>query len=594
MKIHIIKYFFVALLAFSIVGCEDYLEEVNPNEISTDSYWRNLNDCKTGLVAVYNQLRNGGIIGLSEENSRADLVWPGWGRPNTNNEYYLQTFTDASAAPNTKWSALYTGVFRANQVIKGLEGIKDAMITEEDIEDWEQTMGQARFLRGFFYFHLHNAFNNGSVIIYKFVPLVEEDFYQPLSTSEEVLAFYRADLEYAHENLPVEWTKYDNGEILDPQNAGRVTQGAAAALLGKSYLYEKDYANAIKYLEMVTGDSRYKLVDVSENMTTKGELNQESILEIVYSMDFKTEETQWSAEGTTNTFNMLYAPAGSLGGWRANYPSCWLIMAYKNDAMDTNDPRNNVPDPAGGEKLRKYSLRTSYSVALVDDEDLQYYGLTCAQATFFNNKETAYFRKYTNWDIYGKKGENEANPAERSGINFRVIRLADVYLMLAEAYIKGGSDDAGVSEALKYINRVRFRSALRLLGMAADSENPGATHDETAYDAQAVMDHLMYVERPLELAGEGIGIRQYDMRRWGITAQRLRDLSTRLYYVTDFPFVKEDGKADTRWGAVLNEGVHPEGGQQLIDFQQAANNYIESEHAYYPIPRDERLTNPKL
>lgn len=591
MKIQILKYFAIALFTFSIVGCEDFLEEVNPNEISTDSYWRNLNDCKSGLIAVYNQFRNGGISTLSSENCRADLVWPGWGRPNTSNEYYLQTFTDASQSANDKWSALYTGIFRANQVIKGLKGIESSMVTLEDKDEWSKTMAQARFFRGFFYFHLHNSFNNGSIIIIDFVPLVESDYYQELSTSEEVMAFYRADLEYAHANLPLEWTKYDQGEIADPQNAGRVTKGAAAAVLGKSYLYAEDYAKAIEYFEMITTDSRYMLAGVADNMTTRGELNQESILEVIYSMDFKTEETQWSAEGTTNTYNMLYSPKG---GWRSNYPSCWLIMAYKGDKMDTNDPRNYVVDENGGDKLRTYSLRTSYSLALVDDEDLPYYGLTCAQATFFNNKETAYFRKYTNWDIYGKNGEKEAVPAERSGINFRVIRLADVYLMLAEAYIKGGSDETGVDKALMYINRVRFRSALQLLGKSGVSENPGATHDESDYTAQEVMDHLMYVERPLELAGEGIGIRQYDLRRWGITRERFQDLSTRLYYAEDYPFIKEDGKADTRWGAVLKEGTHPEGGYQLIDYQQAANNYVETEHAYYPIPNSERLANPNL
>lgn len=580
MKKIILKYLAIGLVLFLPFACSDFLEETNPNEMSTDSYWKTLDDCESGLTAVYNSFKNGSVMRMGDEYNRSDMTWPGWGRPNTTNSYYLQTFTDASDAPNDKWDALYKGIFRANQVIAGV----DALIgTGVDEERASELMGQARFFRGLFYFYLHNSFNNGSVLIYDFVPKDEAEFYQTVRPADEVRAFFTADLEFALANLPAKWT--------NSKDLGRVTAGAAAAVLGKSYLYAEEYDKAADYFRDVIENQAYGYAlapNVGDNFTTKNELNQESILEVVYSLNYKNELTAYDEGNTSSTLNFLVSP---VGGWRAIYPSCWLIMAYKNDQMDVNDARNYVTDEDGTQRLRTYSLRTSYSVALVDDVDMDYYGVITAEGTAFNNNETSYYRKHSNWDICeNEKDISQATP--RSGVNYRVIRLADVYLMYAEALIKGGTDGSGLDEAMKYVNRVRHRSALQLIGANGTGEFSTADHNNVVYDAQSLMEHLMYVERPLELSVEGNAIRTIDMRRWGITKQRFEELSLLRYHKDDYKFVNSKGKNVTRWGGILLEGEKD--AKDLIDYQQAAQNYNEAAHSYWPLPSIEIITNPEL
>jgi starch-binding outer membrane protein, SusD/RagB family len=415
------------------------------------------------------------------------------------------------------------------------------------------------------------------------VPKDESEFSQPLQPADKVQEFFRKDLEYALTNLPFKWTQN--------KDLGRVTTGAAASVLGMSYLYAKDYAKAAQYFKDVIENPNYGYAlapSIGDNFTTRREFNEESILEISYSLAFKPEINPYAEEQVSNTLNFMVSPTG---GFRTIYPSSWLIMAYKKEEMDVNDPRNYVTNADGTRRLRTYSLRTSHSIALPDDLDQSYYLVTSAQGAVYNNGETAYYRKYSNWDIV--KNEKDIQPTTRSGINVRVIRLADVYLMYAESLIKGGADDGAVKEALKYVNRVRHRSALRLLGQPTESEFPAASHDQKSFTARTLMDHLMYIERPLELSIEGHATRLIDLRRWDITKQRFQELSTRKYYGEHYVFTTIDGKSATRWASVLTEGTKT-GYVVMTDYDQAAKNYTEAAHAYWPLPNSELITNPSV
>lgn len=585
-------------LVFSTSCTEDFLSETNPNELSTASFWKNNTDLNLGLVAVYNGFKNTSILNLNPENLRADLNYPGFGRPNPNERfgsYYDHTYSNAQNEINQKWGSIYITVFRANQVIENGNRLLTTY-TDEVLKD-EATLiiAQARFIRGLMYTYLYNMFNEGSVPIIDFVPKDESEFYQPLSPATDVKAFYLADLEFAYENLPPVW---DNNADL-----GRVTAAAAAAELGRSYLYEENYTKASEYFTDIITNADYGrslTPHINDNFSEAEEHNSESILEIGYSRDFKSELTPGNPENVSADLARIFSPE-SVGGFRTGLPSCWIIMAYKNEVLDTNDPRNYVPceageagcDPVSLTRLRSYSIRTSHSLALVDEQDTPYYGGELpALLRSFNSRETAYYRKYTNWETVDS--ERDIIPNNRSGINVRLVRLADIYLMQAECLIKGGTDAAGLEEAIELINDIRHRSALQLIGLSGTGKYPGADHDDVVYDAQSLMEHLMYVERPLELSVEGHAVRFIDLRRWGILKQRFQDLSTRKYHAVLYSFKDEDGNTINRFGSVLLEGEDPSGNFTFVDYEGAAANYIESIHGYYPIPSNEILANSNL
>ncbi|GAB1855495.1 hypothetical protein MHTCC0001_03290 [Flavobacteriaceae bacterium MHTCC 0001] len=605
----------VLLLAFAgiMFGCsEDFLEETNPVELSANSFWLNIDDLETGLTAVYNAFKSGSVLRLTDEYNRSDMTFPGFGRPNTSNVYWLQTFNSSSSGPNAKWAALYKGIFRANQVIEATERLYPDFSGETQ-ERADLVLAQARTFRGLFYFYLHSGFNEGAVPLIDFVPKVQDDYFQPISSANIIQDFFRADLEYGVNNLPI---SYSEGE------KGRLTSGAALALLGKSYLYEGNYTIAAQIFKTIIDEYPYALTpDIGSNFTTRDEFNQESILEIGYSLNYKAGEPVFGESQNSSTISFAFAPANA-GGFRSVYPAVWLNAAYRNEKLDMTDPRNTVegivfqsnglPDTYEDGELdengvprqegeiktetrpRRFSLRTSASIALPDDEDTPYYLGTSAQGGQYNNNEHSYYRKHTNWDIT----DNErviSQTFPRSGVNMRLIRLADIYLMYAESLIAGGTNNGGVEEALIYINRVRRRSGVELLGMDGTGEYPVNQHDNITYNASSLMDHLMYVERPLELSLEGNAIRTIDMRRWGITKERFTDLASREYWSDNYPYMDKDGDPKTKFGAVvLTESNGNDPKSQWTEFEQAAFNYIDNVHGYWPIPNGETIGNPNI
>ena len=621
-------------LAILTASCDtdDFLTQVNPNELSTGSFWKTNADLQMGQVAVYNAFKNTNILNIIAESYRSDLAWPGFGRPNPNANnrflpFYQHNFNDSTNEINTKWEALYTLIFRANQVIVNGQRLMESYTSETAIEEATIVIAQARFMRGLAYSYLYYSYNNGSVPLIDFVPNGEEEFYQPLAPASDIKDFYIADLEFAYENLPATW---------DSNNNGRVAAPAAAAELGRSYLYDKDYEKASEYFTDIMNNPAYGLAltdHIGDNFSEAGEFNSESILEINYATNFKTEENAGTTENVASNLARAFAP-GSHGGFRTIVPSAWIIMAYKNEKKDTSDARNYIDcdaatdsdcDPVTNQKLRKYSLRASHSLALPDEDATPYYGPHLpGQVSPFNNGEPAYYRKYTNWETM--ESEQDFLPIGRSPINTRLVRLADIYLMQAECLIKGGSDEGGVVVAMALINEVRKRSALELIGPSAGSRYPGSDHDDVSYNAQSLMDHLMYEERPLELSVEGHAVRFLDLRRWGVIKDRFIDLSTKDYWCDNFwntpTYSSNDAEpvVGTRFQSVLTEGkpwepIAPKNANgndldredlkddnsfkngtynQYFDFEGAAANYIESVHGYYPIPNSEVTANPNL
>ncbi len=736
------------VLATSLTSCEDFgdsmLTQNNPNEMTTDVFWANLDDCNAGLNAVYKTFSNQNIYLIGEESNRADITWPGvYPAFTTTNEYYNHQFTDASASIGAKWATLYEGIFRANQVIKGLEGIKADMTTDDDMRSWELIMGQARFFRGLFHHYLNKTYNEGNVPIMNFVPANESEFLLPCSESQLVKDFYREDLKYAESVLPVKGAEDDWSR--DTGTMGRVTSGAASTVLGVSYLYDNEYATAKTYFKKLLDNSSYALTNsYKDNFSSVNEFNSESILEISYSLDYNTEYGLWDARNLSNTLGLILAP-GTVGGWGPTViPSYWLTRDFMREPVDRLNPNNVVklehdihgdiyyfneksvtettdggkiyhsypviPNPknhlvdqemtyytkkievdasgvpvqkdltslseeeinkiytllASGDKARpirayansqgkeniaytspdgktsitnqqtgdvweifyddagepyRYKVHTeraSSSIVLFTEMDMPYYKNPQPYVVWPLSNAISCYRKYTNWDIC--ETEKDISPLVRSAINFRMLRLSDVYLMYAECLIEGGTNEGGVSEAMQYINRVRKRAGTVLIGSESDAmaEFKGsATYQDTPdvegtsrsyvnlYErdgedyviatANDVMKHLMYKERPLELCLEGHSIRFNDMRRWGITQSRFDELSRQAYATWAFPYYSletKEFKESWTWGMDYDENLKSTFSGPKYQYIDAASNY--KDKAYYPIPNDEALANPEI
>ncbi len=571
---------FILTLSLVVSACDnaEFLDEKNPNLIATDNYWKNLDETNATLNSTYAVMFNHYVLSLLEESWRSDMGWPGYGRPTPNQDqgraYYYKTYTNDDLSIQNKWDALYQGIFRANQTIEALQALEGTV----DEEAWTLQMAQARFFRGLFHFYLHTSFNQGEIVIRDAVPVTQEDFNKGVSPSSEVMTFFREDLNYAYANLPANYEETSSN--------GRVTAGTAATILGTSYLYEEEYNQAMVLFNDVIDNPGYgyRLVNPEVLFTLDGEFNDESIFEINYNVTHRPELGQWDELSQTNRLAFFFR------GVYTAMPA-WALYKYKTEPMDPLDDRNYYIDPIAGRTLRNVPLRASQMVTLVEDSQTLYYLTDYVSENMLKDPigwGFGHLKKYSNHDHLESEDDNPEG-GWNSGKNVVVNRLADVYLMRAETKIKTGD----ITGALADINAVRSRWGLVLLGPALDGTR---TYDAETYTAETLMDHLMYVEKPLELCNEGYSIRWTDLRRWGIIDENFERLANEVYHSVDFTYTKLEGEEVTS-GVSLQFGPDTSGtASHVIDYEYdlTSDNYIPELHDYLPIPLSEITTNSSI
>ncbi len=628
----------LVVIAFSFQSCSDELEQLNPNALTLGTFWQNAGDLNSGLNAVYASLRDENILGIEWEYTRTDIAVPASQRSkSTGNPIYEQTFDLTTNQVQNKWDACYKGIFRANQVIDGYKKIESTFVSEDAKVSALLIVAQARALRGYFYYVLHHSFNNGSLPLFDSVPVDLADFQKAFSTSEEVLAFYRADLQFGMENLPGTYNAWQSE--VGNGNLGRITGGFCEALFAKSYINENDFATAEIYLKNVIDNYGYNLTsDLAECLTGMAEFNEESIFEINYSYDANP-----LGLGEQNLSQRI---SHRLNDGNVVQFSTWLTLKYRNERADPLDPANLVNrniyqsngelDSIQENVVRYYSHRMNNSMSSVDDRDGTMYGEnnaiygTAVSAAVHARQYPNFIKKFTGWNVNnGGAGEDESpEKNDRSDINIPIMRLAEVYLLYAECMIEKGD----LSEALRYINRIRKRSHLILLGKSTESSAEFASGTTTYMDdidldtsngAQPVtlsnlMEHLRFTEKPLELSLEGD--RTIDLRRWGVWKDQLIHLASFEYDSWNYKN-NAMGKNPTRWrcfpmptGEIptySDPNLPPYAFRQpkenpadlfvngnrrakephLRDVLTGSQNFIEDLHSYLPIPQDEINAN---
>ena len=437
-----------------ITSCKDLDDMKNPNEPTVETYWVSEDAAINGTNAVYAALQRKGtyrrwIYFVTDVCSDLGFSSSPWTDLSNVSKF---KYTNYNFEVNYEvWQDHYRGIFRANQVLKRVPEI------EMDLTLKNRLLGEARFLRALYYYNLVNLYGN--------VPLAKE-----LKEGSEQLSGYpqegipavwsliEEDLLFAKANLP---------ETYDDDNVGRATWGAATALLAKAYMQQHKYAEALPLLKEIVESPLYSLVpNYADNFRHDTENNSESIFEVQFSDEFMNGPDQ---DGTaTSSLGCNRARFFSPVGWSDAEANGWYVEAFKS----LNDPRINA-------------------TYVYDNEDQLYYGLTYDDLPKTGGRISTWFNKYLRSyyvDVEGEKNDD-------SPINYRVIRLADIMLLYAEALNETGGD-AGMVQDL--IQQVRDRSG------AGASPFPGM-----GFTVAEQIEN----ERILELSGESQ--RWFDLRRYG-------------------------------------------------------------------------------
>jgi starch-binding outer membrane protein, SusD/RagB family len=468
-SIHI--FYFIALVFFMASCSEEFLELEPKTDQVEANYYQNEDQAFLAVTAVYDaySVQNWQFVPTMSDIFSDDAFCGGSNVNDMSQWHEMEMFnmTPENNAAVDLWNRCYSGIYRANLYLEKQENVQ--WETEGMKERLE---AEASFLRAYFYWDL--------VRHYGYVPLITEvlpsvEDYKDIaqSTPDEIFTQIATDLLQAVSALPVN---------VAANEKGRITKGAAQALIARIYLYhegfakpvvgvtnwsngsttiDKNYAQAA--LEEIIASNAYSLVpNYNDLWDWENQNNEESILEIQYSD--KANSGDWGGWNINGNFSSVWYsvrnPVGDNGsvfpGWSFAVPT-WSLA----NEFEAGDPRKDA---------------TIYNA----EERLDDYTRAFMNTGFFN-------RKYMALNAYIGSG---GDPNHNFPRNFVDIRYADVLLMAAELFL-----DDNPAKALDYLNQVRTRS----LGEGA------------ALSAITLDD--IYHERRVEFGGEGL--RKWDLLRRG-------------------------------------------------------------------------------
>ncbi len=406
-----------------------------------------------------------------------------------------------------RWSALFGGVNRCNAVLDLINQIPDGDFTQQE--------GEALFLRGYFNFELQKFYGNVPFISVE--NLVNEEFNQP--NPGPIWAQIEADLSAAIQNL--------GDEIV----TGRANAWVAKAFLAKAYLYQGKYAEALPLFNDVINNGPYALnEEFVNNFNAAGENGPESMFAIQFASD-NGRSFNGNGAGTLNFLNG--GPLGTCCGFYQ--PTQDLTNTYQTDGsglplLDTY-AATDVASDYGINSDEAFDLHTGPLDPRIDYTigrrgiDYNGFGLMPGKEWIranFTDISGPYLTKKNMYQA-SEVGDNRGIGgwgSDWSGINYNIMRFADVLLMAAEAAVEQPSPNLPM--ALDYVNRVRNRAKNMSYVQALDANNNPIPDTDAAnyqiepyasFPDQAFARKAIRFERRLELGLEGH--RLFDLRRWG-------------------------------------------------------------------------------
>ena len=495
-----LTYSALALATLSLSSCNDWLTEETPGTTKVSEFFTSLSTAEAVVNAAYvpmtwefgttyypewyfgDIVSDDALKGGQDINDGADLRELENFKANSDNEILLGYYR-----------AQWQGIQRANLAIDEIPTTRietEGDEAEKQAKYRDRYLGEAYFLRGYYYFRLARMF--GGMPLIDYVIKSSNQWAQTRSTMDETLNFAIEDFKRA-ENLLWEKDKYSDEEL------GRATKGAAQAMLLKANLYRADYqrnagneteaqkyfAEAAKWGKEVIKSRQYSLwPNYFDNFRLANENGRESVFEIQY-----TEEatSDYGGEGYTRgtmTTILQRSRSSAFGeaGWGYNRPTQNLYNEYE-----------------AGDARRDETILTP------TDEQIE----TPAQEIYCGdrmlNRKYAMYNDGTNGGIY-----KLAHPT-RSPKNNIQIRYADVLLMYAEACCETG-DLPSAKTALK---EVRDRAGLSQFPYTAVIQGQTVTYNDNQEDLRKAIRH----ERRVELAMEGH--RWFDLTRWGIAKETM-------------------------------------------------------------------------
>jgi hypothetical protein len=442
------------VLSICVLSCtEDFLDQKPTSTLTELTYYKNVDELETGLTACYaaiiwnwtdNFLWGFGDVGSDDADKgsidmdQADLLEVSYSRQNAANNWVLW-----------RWNAFYIIIARCNQVIDRSAG------TQGDPGEIEKIVDQAKFIRAMSFYHLVTEFGD--------VPLADRFLYPDelmlkRAPADSVWVQIESDLIDAT-NLPT---------VSQWEESGRVTSGAAWAMLGKVYLTEKKYLQATHAFSKVVRSEKYHLVpDFGFIFRHEGENCDESIFEFQYWNNIQGEV----ADGTSP----YRLPRDPGQGWGFDCPTKDLF-----DEFEPGDPRII------------YTFMFKGDVFPMGNET--YTVLNKESPTGYNSRKAWIpYSERENWNWW------------EFDFNYRYMRYAEVLLLYAESLNEVNKQDS----ARLLVNMIRERARNipttdeQRISCAYPLPHPEDLLPDVTTNNQSELRQAIWHEQRVELATEG-------------------------------------------------------------------------------------------
>ncbi|MDE7144979.1 MAG: RagB/SusD family nutrient uptake outer membrane protein [Duncaniella sp.] len=459
----------------SMSSCSDFLEQKNTYQANEDAFFDSNDAVSQGTSPLYNYVWNSfnGKFYYSVGDGRSNNLTARW----SDYIYPYTNFTENSLSPGLEdaWGSFYSVVAQSNNLINNLRDKCGPAVTEQAKI---QGTAEARFMRGLAYWYIGSIWGRG--IIYTDTKEQQKTPVTPAHRQADVIEFAIRDLEYAAANLSK-----------TQANPGRVTCYSAYGILSRVYLSmagittdgEYDGNNIATDFNRGTRNQYY--LDLARKAALKCIEGPYSLLpnyddlfavktwnnnaESIFQLQWLAGSTDAGGGGGTNSISAFFSWSTMVGetNWgNATYASYDIVRTY---------------DPA--DRIRRHA-----TIATVGEF---YPQLNSKNGGYtYNVTETGYDNKCNVVKhVIGKIDDNGQSYQQSSGVNTYMMRLAEVYLNLAEA-ILGNQGSTSDATALEYFNRVRSRAGMPAKNSISYQDIHYERRIELAYEGQYWYDLL--------------------------------------------------------------------------------------------------------
>lgn len=458
-----------------ISSCSDsFLQKDSLTESSSSTFWQTPEDAMMALTACYDALQSNWLYNADQytlgplyleciSDNGGHFNWSGW-VPGYDVAMGIQN--SSSRVFSDYWNACYETINRCNLLISNInrvEGLSDS--------DKKCYIAEAIVLRSLMYTNLTITYHD---VPYLTEPLTLENAECAKTDCETIVENVMTDLKTAIDVLPRE------------ADRGRVTKGAALAILGRIALYNEKWSDAITAYREIMGLG-YSLYDDYKTLFSQvGETSDEIIFAIRYEGPGQNEGASFNAHwntpleamnGTLDLADDYYMQATGLKTTDTNYG------VMNSGTLDVSQP--NAAHFEGRDPRLYTTLFVPGMYWNGKGGEGAWYGGAAASLS------TVYVMKYFD--------DTDTNNSWDNGQDFYVVRYAEVLLSLAEALVQSGDYDE--IEVCDLVNQVRRRVNMPCI---EDVEGSGLSADQLL--------EIIKHERRVELAFEGL--RLFDVYRW--------------------------------------------------------------------------------